>query len=182
MTDQPKEYYEKKPGFTVKSGVPDSANKKIDYSVITDNAQGFKYTEEGNKFDLCNKTSYELCGESVSKGEPAKIIRASNGDVIIEAISGDLILKGMNIRVVAKDGVGEVTINSAKQIALSAPITSVKGTNTNVLGTNNVSIGGQAVDAGAGMQFSSGVLTDILQGTFLGSAIRVLTKFKSFLE
>lgn len=182
MSSQPKEYYEKKPGFTVKSGVPDSANKKIDYSVITDNLQGFKYTEEGNKYDNCNKTSYELCGKEVSEGEPAKIIKASNGDIIIDASAGDIILKGMNIRISAKDGVGEVTLNSAKHISLNAPITSIKGTNTNIYGSNNVSVGGQAVDLAGGMQFSTGQLTDILQGSFLGQIIKVLDKFQSFLE
>jgi hypothetical protein len=182
MTNQPKEYYEKKPGFTVKSGVEDSVKKKIDYAVITDNAQGFKYTEEGNKYDLCNKTSYDLCGKEVGQGEPAKIIKASNGDIIIDATSGDIILKGMNIRIVAKDGVGEVTLTSAKHIALNAPITNIKGTNTNLLGSNSVSIGGQAVDLAGGMQFSTGVLTDVLQGSFLGQIVKVLDKFKSFLE
>ena len=49
MTENPKEYYEKKPGYEVKSGTVDAAGKKIDYAVFTDNGQGFEYTQEGNK-------------------------------------------------------------------------------------------------------------------------------------
>ena len=36
----------------------------------------------------------------VGKDEPAKIIRAKNGDIHIDAMVGDIVLKGMNIRIV----------------------------------------------------------------------------------
>ena len=68
----PKQYLEKRPGFVVKSGTRDAAGKNIDYAVFTDNSQGFEYTQEGNKFDVTNKCSSEVCGEFVGKDEVAK--------------------------------------------------------------------------------------------------------------
>ena len=118
MTDQPKEYYEKKPGFVIKSGVKDVAGKYIDYSVITDMGQGFQYTEEGNKLDACKKTSYEICGEETAENEPAKVIKAKSGNIVIEALGGDIILKARNIRIVAVDGSGEITINSGISVTI----------------------------------------------------------------
>lgn len=182
MTDQPKEYYEKRPGFEIKSGVPDGAGRTIDYSVITDKTQGFQYSTDGTKFDLTNKTSYELCGEDCQPKEPAKIIRAKNGDIIIEAMSGEIVLRGKNIRIEAIDGKGEVTVTSTSQIALNSPIQSFKSTNSNSVSTNNHTVAGNVVEDTAGVVKSSSVATDATQGSFLGSLMKVIQKFKKWLE
>ena len=50
-----------------------------------------------------------------------KIIRAKNGDIILRQ-SGDIILKGANIRLQATDSMGEVTINAGKQVSTKAAI------------------------------------------------------------
>lgn len=186
MTDQPKEFYDKKPGFVVKSGVEEkNTKKKIDYAVITDLGQGFLYTQDGNKYDTCDQVSYDLSGcdksKPVPEGQPAKIIRTESGNIIIEAVSGDIIIRGKHIRIEATDGNGEVTINSPKQVSLSAPITSVKGTNTTIYGSKSVDIAGQAVDAASGLIPTRGSLADLLQGTFLGKVLGILQKFKKFL-
>ena len=182
MTDQPKEYYEKKPGFIVKSGTPDIAGKKIDYAVFTDIGQGFEYTQEGNKFDTCRKTSYEAVGRDTNEGEPAKIIKAENGDVIIEALGGDIVLRARNIRIVAMDGSGEVTINSAKQVSIQAPIQNLKGTNLNTVMTNNISMGALAVDSTGVMQNTQNTGSEEQQSSILSQLLGVVQKFKKFLE
>mgnify|MGYP003326360994 CR=1 FL=1 len=187
MTDQPKEYYEKKPGFVVKSGIEEKiSKKKIDYSVITDLGQGFMYTQDGNKYDNCDQVSYELSGcdpnKPVPDGVPAKIIRTQSGDIIIEAMTGDVIIRGNHVRIEAKDGNGEVTITSPKQVAVNAPIATIKGTNTTIYGAKSVDISGQAVDQAAGLPQARGSLVDLLQGLSLGKIFGVLTKFKKFLE
>lgn len=182
MAEQPKEFYEKKPGFTVKSGVPDGAGRTIDYSMFTDNSQGFHYTTDGMKFDICNSTCYELSGEDCQEGEPARVIRTINGDIIIDAMDGDIILRGRNIRIVAYDGEGEVTINAAKQIATNAPKQTFKGTNIDTVATATAAIGGNFVETAAGISASGGVITDITQGSFLGQIMKVLQKFKKWLE
>lgn len=180
MTEQPKEYYDKKPGFVIKSGTKDRAGKTTDISIITDNAQGFQYTTEGNKFDACNKTSYEVCGKEGTAGKPSKVIRAEIGDITIEAVSGDIILKGMNIRIVAKDGSGEITLSSPKQISLDAPIQSVKGGNINVVGTNNVALAAQAVDTTGNIQNTANSGAEEGQSSLLTKVLGALKKFKDF--
>lgn len=182
MTDQPKEYYDKKPGFVIKSGTKDAAGKTTDFAIFTDNAQGFQYTTDGIKLDACNKTSYEICGKDAKDKEPAKIVRAVKGDIIIEALSGDIILRGMNIRIEAKDGVGEVTINSVKQVSINSPIVNVKGSNVNTVASNSASIAAQAVDTVGNIQNTQAATVDIGQASILGKLLGILTKFKKFLE
>ena len=183
MSDQqPKEHYEKKPGFTTKSGVPDAAGRVIDYSLMTDQGQGYHFTTDGMHFHKTNKTSYEISGQDCHEKEPAKVIKTLNGDIIIEAVAGDIILKGRNIRIVATDGVGEVTLTSAKQVAISAPIANVKSTTENHMSTLSYDVGSNYIDHGAGVQATSGVATDVTQGSFLGGLMNILQKFKQWLE
>jgi hypothetical protein len=182
MTDQPKEFYDKKPGFVVKSGVPDVVGKPIDYSVITDEGQGFQYTKEGNKLDACKKTSYEICGENTNENEPAKIIKAKNGNIIIEALSGDIILKARNIRIVAMDGSGEVTINSSKQVSIQAPIQNFKGTNLNTVMSNEISFGALSIDTTGLMQNTNNTGTEEAQSGILSRLLGVVRKFQKFFE
>jgi len=56
---------------------------------MTDTLQGIKFCTDGTHFQLNYKTSYELCGQDCDAGEPAKIIRAKNGNIVIDAMSGN---------------------------------------------------------------------------------------------
>lgn len=181
MTDQPKEYLDKRQGFVIKSGTTDRAGKITDLSIITDNAQGFQYRTDGVKLDHCNAQSMEVCGENVAAGQPAKIIRAKRGNIQIEAIDGDIILIANNIRIQAKDGNGEVTINSVKQIAFNSPLVNTKAGNLNTIASNSASVAAQAVDTVGNLQNSQAAATDIVQGSFLSKLMGILTKFKAFL-
>jgi len=180
-----KEYVEKRPGFVVKSGTEDAAKRKIDYAVFTDNAQGFEYTQDGQKLDVCRGTSLEICGvdeKSVQEGQPGKIIDAKNGDIIIQALSGDITLKARNIRIVALDGSGEVTINAAKQIHTNAPITSIKGGISNTVMTNSASTGALSTDTTGVMQNSQSSGAEECEGSILSKLLSLAKKFKDFLE
>jgi len=178
-----KEYYEKKPGFVVKSGteIP-ITGQKTDYAVFTDNGQGFEFTTDGQHKQHCKKTSYELCGVEGNDGEPAKVIRAKRGDIIIEAMDGDIILRGKNIRVVALDGSGEVTIISGKHFSVNAPVTNIKGGNGNFLMTNSASIGAQAVDTNGNMQNTQTSGVEECQSSILSRLLSIVKKFQSFFE
>ena len=180
MSEQPKEYLDKKPGFVIKSGIKDAAKNTVDFSIITDNGQGFEYRVDGVKLDHCNAQSYEECGRDVKTGTPAKIIRAKRGDIVIEALDGDIILRGNNIRIQAKDGNGEVTINSVKQIALNSPIVNTKASNLNMVASNSASIAAQATDTVGNIQNSQAAAVDIGQASILGKLLGILTKFKDF--
>jgi len=183
MTDQPKEYYQKYPGFEVKSGTIDAAGKKVDYAVFTDSGQGFEYTVEGNYFQNCDKTSYELCGKEITDAaQPAKVIRASNGNINIEAPGGEVIIKAQSIRLVAEDGSGEVTIQSNKQVAITAPVQNFKGSVSNQVMSNSASIGAQAVDTTGNIQNSQSSGADDTEGSILTKLLKINEKFNKFLK
>lgn len=182
MAEQPKEYYEKKPGYVVKSGTEDLSGKVTDYAVFTDYGQGFEYTQDGQHKQLCRKTSYEICGLDGKDGEPAKVIRAKKGDIIIEAMDGDIILRGKNIRVVALDGVGEVTVVSGKHFAVNAPVQSMKGSNSNTVMSNSASTGAQATDTTGNMQNSQTSGAEDSEGSILTRLLNISQKFQKWLS
>jgi hypothetical protein len=183
MTDQPKEYYEKKPGFIVKSGTEIKfTGQKTDYAVFTDHGQGFEFTTDGQHKQFCNKTSYELCGADGKDGEPAKVIRAKKGDIVIEAMDGDIILRGNNIRIVALDGTGEVTVVSGKHFSVNAPVQSMKGSNSNTVMSNSVSTGAQATDTTGNMQNTQSSGVEESQSSVLSQLLGIVKKFQKFFE
>lgn len=183
MSEQnPKEYIEKRPGFVVKSGTKDAAKRKIDYAVFTDHGQGFEYTQDGQKQDVCRGTSLEITGIDVKEGEPGKIIDVQGGDLIIQALNGDITLKARNIRIVALDGSGEVTINAAKQIHTNAPITSIKGAISNTVMTNSASTGALTTDTTGVMQNTQSSGAEESEGSVLSKLLSLAKKFQKFLE
>lgn len=174
------EYVDKRPGFCIKSGARDAAGGIVDLSIITDASQGFEYTLEGNKYDVCNATSYEACGFNGQDKTPSKIIRAVKGDIHIDALDGDIILKGRNIRIVSTDGSGEITLNSLKNVTVKSPIANIDGTNVNITGKNNVSLGGGSTELFGKMSQSEVKGTDIILepiNAFLSGAIKWLKLF-----
>jgi hypothetical protein len=179
---QGKEYFEKRPGFVVKSGTKDAGKSKIDYAVFTDCGQGFEYNQDGRKVDVCRGTSLEICGIDVKDGEFGKIIDARSGDILIEALDGDIILRAKNIRIVALDGSGEVTINAGKHIHTNAPITSIKGSISNTVMTNSASTGALSTDTTGIMQNSQSSGAEEGEGSFLTKLLSIAKKFQKFLE
>lgn len=179
-----KEYYEKKPGFSVKSGTPQPKDRITDYQVITDNSQGFSWTTDGEHRQVTNRTSYELSGTSpdTPTGKPAKIIRTQRGDIIIDAMDGDIIIRGKNVRLVGLDGAGEVTITAGKQFAVNTPIQSLKSTISNTVASGGVSIGAQTVDTTGNMQVTSNSGAEEKQSSILSQILGVVKKFGSFFE
>lgn len=179
---QPKEFYSKVQGFEFKSGVDDGAGRICDWQVVTDNLQGIKFCTDGCHFQLCYGTSYELSGQDVGTGEPAKVIRAKNGDIHIEAMNGDIILKGANIRLQATDSMGEVTVNAGKQVATRAAIVSTHATQIKSLATQSNDSGGATVETNAKIVNSQSQATDEKQASFLGQLMSAIKKFKELLE
>ena len=186
MTDQPKYYFRQFPGFRVTSGVKITKgadkNKTTDYGVLTDNAQGYVWYKDGLSRQKCLKTSLDLCGQRCKQDEPAKIIKAENGAIILEAEFGDIVLKGRNIRIEATADDGEVTILSGKHIYLKAAVTNIKGTTVNVLASHDLKMGGQFISANAGIVFEASQLTDFVKASFLGKLMIGIQRFKDFLE
>jgi len=186
MADQPKYYFRQFPGFRITSGVKITKGadkgKTTDYGVITDNAQGYVWYKDGVSRQRCLKTSMDLCGQKCKKDEPAKIIQAENGAIIIEAQYGDVVIKGRNVRIESTAEDGEVTILSGKHIYLKAAVTNIKGTTVNVLASHDLRMGGQFINVNAGITFEASTLTDFVKASFLGKLMIGIQRFKEFLE
>lgn len=182
MAEQPKEYYDKKPGFVVKSGTPDAFGRETDYAMFTDHGQGFQFTTDGEHQQLCNGTSYEISGVDGVEGKPAKVIRAVRGNIHIEALDGDIILKGRNIRIVALDGAGEVTVVSGKHFSVNAPVQSMRGSNSNTVMSNSASVGAQATDTTGNMQNSQTSGAEDSEGSLLTRLLNIAKKFQKWLD
>ena len=186
QTPKTKEYYANYPGFRVTSGIKipdgDLKGKYTDFSVMTDESQGIAFYTEGLPKLVTNGTSYETVGMKVDEGDFAKIISAPNGNILIEAKSGDLEIRARNIRLHAtNDPDGEMTIKATKHIYTKAPIIDIDGNLTNVLGKKTLSMGGNFVDESGGVELSSGTQTDSKQGGFLGMILSFTSRFKDFL-
>ena len=111
----------------------------------------------------------------------SKILTAASGHILIEAQDGDIILKGRNVRITAEDGQGEITLVSGKHVYIKGAVTHIRGTNVNILSTNNLSLGGTFIESNGAVSNETGTGTDLTQGSFLGKIFKWLEKFKDFL-
>jgi len=182
VAEQPKEFYCKYQGFAFKSCINDGGGRVIDWEVITDLAQGIRFCQDGTHFQLNYKTSYEFCGQDCEQGEPAKIIRAKKGDIHIDAQGGDVIIKGLNIRLQSVDPMGEVTITAGKQIATKSAILNQSATKNNQQGVQDISMTGTTANTHAKLENTQSSATDEKQASFLGQIMSAIKKFKELLE
>ncbi len=183
MTEQDKFHLEQKQGFKIKSGTEDREGNQIGYQMVTDEGNGFSFFKDGNYAVSSTQTSREVCGHKITDPDkvPAKVIIAKNGNIHLEAEFGDIILKAKNIRLVAQDGSGEITLSSGKHFYVNAPICTLKGTDTKVTGVKSVDIVGTSVSSGGQIANDSGSSVDKDQGSFIGRLMGVLKTVKNFL-
>jgi hypothetical protein len=157
-------------------------NFSVDYGITTDGGNSILLQKDGNRVDVSLNTYYENVGYNCVDGEPAKIIYAKNGNIHLEAANGDIILKAKNIRIVAEDGSGEITINSGKIIDIKAPAIKESGTNITVVASGNLETIAGTKSGSAQIQNQDGSSTDLLQGSFLGSIMSGLQGLKKFFD
>ncbi len=177
------EWFKNNIGFRETSGVKitdgDLQGEYTDYSLVTDEKQGIAWYKSGLQKLVVNGCSYETVGIRGKENEPSKVICAAYGNIVIEAQDGDILLKGRNIRFDAHD---ELTMKAGDQIYIGkSPILNLDASNTNILGTKNLSLGGNFVEVSGGSSVDVGTQTDKLQGGFLGALIGAFDKFKDFL-
>lgn len=152
----------------------------IDYGITTDGGNALLMQQDGTRVENTPKTSYEYVGNKCQDSEPAKIIYAKNGNIHLEASNGDIIIKAKNIRIVAEDGSGEITINSAKIIDIRAPYLKENSTNMTVTVAGNLETLSGTKSGSAQIQNDDATGTDLLSGSFLGgifSGLKDLQKF-----
>ena len=179
-------YTSNKQGFRVTSGIVltdgELKNEITDYTMYTDEGQGIAWYKNGLQRLVVNGCSYETVGVG-KRGEQkhdqwAKIICASTGNILIEAQDGDIVLKGRNIRFRAQE---ELTMVSDKHISLDCSILNLKGTISNVLATQRLSMGANFVETEGGNTNESGTSSDAIKGGFLGAIMQAFGRFKDFL-
>lgn len=169
--------------FIEACGVESPHNGKIDYSCTTKKGQGFIYYENGDLDIVADKTSKEVVGRKITnESEPAKIIRAENGGIVLSAPYGTVTIVAANIRFVALDGTGggEITFQASKLIHQDAPTVTTQGTNTTTAAANNASVtGGTAsVSANTQAEVQSGIDSD--KSSVLGKILDAIARFKNF--
>lgn len=154
----------------------------VDYGITTDNGNAQMMQANGQRVEVVPSTSYEYVGENCNENEPGKIIFAKNGNIHLEATNGDIILKAKNIRIVAEDGSGEVTINSGKIVDIRAPYVKENATNMTVTVTGNLDTIAGTKSGVAQIKNCDSSSTDAVQGSFLGPLISSLQSLKKFFE
>jgi hypothetical protein len=169
--------------FIEACGVESPHNGKIDYSCTTKKGQGFIYYENGDLDIVADKTSKEVVGRKITnESEPAKIIRAENGGIVLSAPYGTVTIVAANIRFVALDGTGggEITFQASKLIHQDAPTVTTQGTNTTTAAANNASVTGSTASLSANTQaeVQSGIDSD--KSSVLGKILDAITRFKNF--
>ena len=157
-------------------------NFSVDYGVTTDGGTSIFLQKDGKKVEVVPSTYYEYVGEKCNESEPAKIIYAQNGDIYLDAPNGDIIIRAKNVRIVAEDGSGEVTVNSGKIIDLSAPAVKENATNITVAAPGNLETMVGTKSGSTQIQNQDGSSTDLLQGTFLGSIMSGLQNLQKFFQ
>jgi hypothetical protein len=134
--------------------------------------------------DIVNdKTSKEVCGRKITnENEPAKIIRAENGGIILSAPNGTVTIVAANIRFVAVDGGdgGEITFQASKIINQDSPTNNTQGTNITSAASQNASVTGSTANLSGNTQaeVQSGIDSD--KSSVLGKILDAITKFKNF--
>lgn len=178
---QAKEWWKQGFGYRIQGGNVE-AGKEVAYSMVTDEATGFCYYKTGDYWNINDRSSVERCGMKLNDKEVAKLIYADNGDIEIRAPGGQITLKAKHIRLIAEDGSGEITLQAGKILEADAPTSRVKGTNVDITAVSGAQMIGSYVDSSAAVQQSNSSLTDITQGSLVGSILNALGNIKKFLE
>jgi hypothetical protein len=160
------------------------SDNDILFSLITEHNTGIKFYNNGDSLFITDNTSSEVVGLKLPPNSdiPAKIIHAANGDIVLDAKQGDIVLRGMNIRIEGIDGLGgEVTINSSKTVQIGAP--NVKVQSDGIITMTAAS----TISTAAGSNEKHGEIanedttgTDFLQASFFGKILTAIKKFKAF--
>lgn len=132
---------------------------KVSYRVLTNLGSGHGWYENGVSEDhqmVATGRSVEALGENIKKVKTdvqdplncAKIIQAKHGDIVIDALDGDIILKADNIIIEANgtrdNNDGDVFIQANKNITVTSPDIKIEGTQMKLLATKDISILGKS--------------------------------------
>ena len=188
--------------YKIDSGVK-SPNKDLGrtyYRLTCGNGDGYGYYEKGHFIMEASNVSIEKCGRDNPKSHndvntfsPAKIILAEKGDIVFQALGGDVILQGNNVMIYAngsEEGEGSVVINANNHFNAEGKEVHILATsNARFAAYNSVVVGGKvSTNINGGMvsmteqsQISSDVLQSVLTGDIFSPA-KFLSIFQGFLN
>lgn len=130
----------------------------VSHRVLTNLGSGHGWYQNGTSEDhqmVATGRSVESLGQNIKKVKTdvqdplncAKIIQAKHGDIVIEALDGDLILKADNI-IIEANGTrdtndGDILMQSNKNITITAPDLTLGGTQLKLLASKDFSLVGK---------------------------------------
>ena len=160
------------------------SNSEILFSLITENDTGFIFASNGNSLFTTDKTSTEVVGRDIPANSdiPAKMIRAINGDIVLDALQGDIVLRGKNIFIEGVDGLGgEIAINSSKTIQLGAPNIKVQSDgNITMVAASTISTAAGSIEKHGEYANEDTNGTDAIRSSFFGKILSGTKRFKKF--
>lgn len=156
--------------------------------ITTDCGGGLVFASNGNSIFTTYNSSIECVGLKLkpsgsSPPPPAKIIHAWNGDIVLDAKQGDIVLRGKNIKIVATDSTGgQIVMDSSKLFNVSAPVTKISGDYCTISGSADIStMAGTGSNHGEIIQESSSG-TSATKSSLLGRILAIIEKVKKFFE
>ena len=170
-------------GVEIVCGGPTTGHGIAEYSLTTDTSQGIQIYQKGCMKIGANK-SIEIRTTTKPKNNDAAITLSSQcGNIVIEAINGDVVLMGKNVQIESTDASGIVSIKSKKTIKLDAPRVDIEGTNVSVLASSDATFFGAftKMHGGISMEMSEGHEA-ILNGSLLSRIINGLDEIKKFFK
>ena len=162
--------------FSMHGGGEEKPHGKIMWGVETKLANGVKFYENGTSVFKTTGTSLEVVGANLKVNtnsenpfNPAKIIKAKRGDILLQAQSGSIILDAEQIVIKAsgskKDKTGNIFLGANVSVQVKAPDIQIKGTKTAITGTHSISlVGKNYMDTVSGF-INSSCATDLFSGS-----------------
>lgn len=150
----------------------------------TQSVGGFQFTEGGRAFIQTDESLVECVGRIIdprSKSIPAKITRAENGDIVLWAVNGDIILDANSIQIRASDpNGGYIYLNATKLIQAYSPTISHEGEYCRITANGEVCIAGSSVNSHGEIAHDTTLATDEAKSSLLGKILSFIKTIKKF--
>lgn len=157
----------------------------VAFSLLMDNISGIKFKSNGDLDVTTDKTFKEVVGKKIEAFSrvPAKITQAENGDIVLEAKTGSIYLRGLKVIIEGVDGLGgEVIINSSKNFQVDAPIVSIQSDKFTAASTISSSVAGGSIETLGQFANESATGTDEEKASFFGRILSAIKKFRKFFD
>lgn len=182
---------ENKERYKVLSGGSHEAHGEIMYGIVTGEGDGTVHYEDGREVTVAKGGSLEILGQNLKVGSksenpinPAKLIRAEKGDIIIEAKNGKIILMGTQVEIRAsgnkKDKTGSIYMNANVSVQVNSPDTRISGTKCTIAAAHTLNVVGKNYIDMVSSFSSASTSTDLLSTNIFQQVSSIHKKLLSF--